>query len=184
MTTTSSPSRVAASTSAPAVTPQSALTSSSCPARGQLLEGGEVQAVAFDQTLRAHRIRSSRAPLSPRASARRAGGESAQHGDEQRRAGDAVDVVVAVDADRFALLERALHPADRGVDSFEAERIGELRELRREKPLASWRRRGCPGPRGSARWRCAASSAPRARDLARALGRRLELLDPAHEPPC
>ena len=89
-----------------------------------------VQAVPFDHPVGHVELDGGR-----RRGPRRAGGELAQHGDQERRAGDAIDVVVAVHADRLARLERALHPRNRRIDALEPERIGEVIEPRLEEAL-------------------------------------------------
>ena len=90
----------------------------------------EVQTVSLDQSIRDVVVDARRRPAT-----RSEVGEGAQHGDEERRAGDAVDVVVAVDADRLARLERARQPRDGSVDALERERVGQMLERRFEEPL-------------------------------------------------
>jgi hypothetical protein len=96
----------------------------------QLAHGLEVEAVAFHQPVRDVELHAR-----GQRRARGAGRELAQRRDQQRGAGDAVHVVVAVDAERLALFQRALHPRHRGVDALQPERVWQLVEPRREEAL-------------------------------------------------
>ena len=99
------------------------------PALRQLPHRIDVQAITLDQPIRNVVVDARR-----RSCTGRELGERTEDRDEHRRAGDSVDVVVTVDADRLSRFERARDPRDGCLDPLQRERIGKVLQPRLKEP--------------------------------------------------
>ena len=120
MTITSRPRAFAAATSSTAVIPQSTVSEQAAALVGEPRDRDVRDAVALLEAAR-------QMPLD-------VGAERAQRQDGERRGADAVDVIVAVDADPLAVGDRRADPVDRDGHVPEQERVVRLDLAGDERP--------------------------------------------------